>query len=96
MSVLSENLSLAWSTEGYSQEQIDAAIDCIDVNKDPHSEKWIKLPDIKFLDCVKEYTDRVYAIGLEPGPVRADVQKDIEAGVTFALWEEEGRLLWER
>lgn len=96
MSVLTENLKHEWEQNGYTDDQIAEAVNCIERNRDSAEDSWVKIPDIGFLDCATEYMHRAYVSELDPGRNRVAVKADIEMGITFGLWEEEGVLLWER
>jgi len=96
---LQKDLAETWAQNGYSQEIIDAAIALMN-NPNPESsrekDEWLKIPDLKFLECVYRFTNPGHRSTLDSKNRKEEVLMDITRGITFAMFEQDGFLHWER
>jgi hypothetical protein len=94
---LKTQLRKSWMDNNYSPELIERVIEIIDnPDKLDDESQWIEIPNFNFLECVKHVTSPVYE-EIFVDPIRKDeVNNDIISGVTFAIYEKDGELFWER
>ena len=98
MTDLQKKLKERWGENGYPVEKIQEVFKFMDdVNEHDHSDNWVSVPSMHFLTCVNDLTHgSLNYIFQEDGPALANLDYDIKTGVTFAFYEKEGVLAWER
>lgn len=95
--VLQVVLKYIWTANGYSEELINEvfrSMNTIEVSDELAN--WVKLPDFNFLQGVFEHTNARWHYIFQEKEANDRLQKDIAAGVTFAFYEQDGKLCWER
>lgn len=92
---LKQQLNQTWRSEGYSEGTINSVFEFIESGVTHGSDDWVKVPDVNFLICVKHLTDSMWHNSFDE-PFYNQLVKDIESGITFAFYIENGLLGWER
>ncbi|OOG19149.1 hypothetical protein BWD42_04155 [Sphingobacterium sp. CZ-UAM] len=97
MTDLQKKLKDRWIENGYPVEKIQEVFKFMeDINENDHSNKWVVVPSMHFLTCVSDLTHSSLKYSFEEKTAQANLEYDIESDVTFAFYEKEGVLAWER
>lgn len=97
MTELQQKLKECWIENGYPVEKIQEVFKFMDeINENDHSDNWVAVPSMHFLTCVSDLTHGSLKYIFQEETAQANLDYDIKTGVTFAFYEKEGVLAWER